>query len=230
MRRYIFALILGLGGIAILVSLGVWQVQRMHWKADLLAGINARLAADPVDFATLGPPDPEAMRYQAVRLDGATTGDEVLVLAGRKGLGAGYRVISAFQTDGRRVMLDRGFVPEADRRTPRPATALTVAGNLMWPDDADRFTPPPDLKGNLWFARDVPTMAAALGAEPVLIVAREVQGDAQGVEVQPVDTAGIPNDHFGYAVTWFSLALVWAGMTAFLLWRIRRPTHSRRTL
>ena len=40
----------------------------------------------------------------------------------------------------------------------------------------------------------------------------------------PVDTAHIPNDHLGYAVTWFGLALVWAGMTILYLWRITRRT------
>jgi surfeit locus 1 family protein len=39
-----------------------------------------------------------------------------------------------------------------------------------------------------------------------------------------VDTSGIPNDHWGYAVQWFSLAAVWLGMTAYLLWRIRQRT------
>jgi surfeit locus 1 family protein len=40
----------------------------------------------------------------------------------------------------------------------------------------------------------------------------------------PVDTQGIPNNHLNYAVTWFSLAAVWAGMTLLLLWRIRQRT------
>ena len=225
MRRYLFPLILGIGGIAILISLGLWQVRRMEWKAGVLASINGRLAADPIDLATIPGPNFEDHNYQAVRLEGATTGQELLVLAGRKGLGAGYRVIAAFETaQGARIMVDRGFVSEADRRNPRPATPLIIAGNLMWPEDADRYTPPPDLKSGLWFARDVTTMAQALDTEPLLVVAREVAGDDQGVEVQPVDTSGIPNDHFGYAITWFSLALVWAGMTGFLLWRIRAKT------
>ncbi len=65
-------------------------------------------------------------------------------------------------------------------------------------------------------------MAAALETEPVLLVAREVAGDAQGIVPVPVTTEGIPNNHREYAITWFSLAAVWAGMTLYLLWRIRR--------
>jgi surfeit locus 1 family protein len=44
------------------------------------------------------------------------------------------------------------------------------------------------------------------------------------IEPMPVDTSGIPNDHMNYAITWFSLAAVWLGMTAYLLWRIRQRT------
>lgn len=225
MRRILFALVIGLGGTAILISLGLWQVRRLEWKADIIAGIEARLATDPVNLATLDTPDPDRHAYQAVTLAGTTTGSEVLVLSGVKGQGAGYRVISAFETDaGRRILLDRGFVPEDGRRAERPATPLAVTGNLMWPADADSFTPPPDREEGLWFARDVATMAEALGTEPLLVVLREAEGALQGVQPQPVGTQGIPNDHFGYAVTWFSLAAVWAGMTAFFLWRIRRRT------
>ena len=57
-----------------------------------------------------------------------------------------------------------------------------------------------------------------------MVVAREVAGDAQGIAPVPVGTGTIPNDHLEYAVTWFSLAAVWAGMTGFLLWRIRQRT------
>ena len=225
MRHILFTLVVGLGGVAVLLSLGLWQVRRLDWKEGVIASIEARLAADPLPLASIATLDPEALRYQAVTVTGRTTGEEVLVLSGIKGQGAGYRVISAFETDaGRRILLDRGFVPEAGRRAERPGVALTVAGNLMWPEDADAFTPPPDREEGLWFARDVPTMAEALRTEPVLVVLRRSEGPDQAVLPQPVTTAGIPNDHFGYAVTWFSLAVAWAGMTGFFLWRISRPT------
>jgi surfeit locus 1 family protein len=227
MRRYVFPLILGLGGCAVLIGLGVWQVGRQAEKTALLAAIEARIggAAEAIPDAAEAAADPAAMRYQPVELDGRTTGQELFVLSGKKGLGAGYEVIAAFETaEGRRVLLDRGFIPEDQGGAARAPVALAVTGNLHWPDEADSYTPAPDLTRNLWFARDVPSMAAHLGTEPILIVARDITGDAQGVEPVPLDTTGIPNDHTGYAITWFSLAVVWAGMTGYLLWRIRRKT------
>jgi surfeit locus 1 family protein len=225
MRRYIFPLLLGLVGVAILMSLGVWQLRRLAWKEAILAEINAKISAAPVTLESLGAPDPVRDLYLPVIVDGRTTGQGVLVLSGRKNEGAGYEVIDAFETAaGRRVLLDRGFVAETARDAARPAVALRGAGNLLWPKDADSYTPPPDPKTGLWFARDVAGISKVLGTEPLLIVLKEATGDPQGIDPVPVDTAGIPNDHLQYAITWFSLAVVWAGMTGFLLWRIRQKT------
>ena len=225
MRRYLFPLLLGLGGIAILLSLGIWQVRRLQWKETLLATINGRLSAAPVDLATLATPDPVKDRYQAVITTGTTAGQGLMVLSGRKDGGAGYEVIDALTTTtGRRVLIDMGFVPDADRARLRPARTLTVTGNLDWPAEVDSYTPAPDLTANVWFARDVSVMAEKLQTEPVLVVLRTSEPDDPSILPTPVDTSGIPNDHLGYAITWFSLAAAWAGMTAYLLWRIRQRT------
>ncbi|MEL6889648.1 MAG: SURF1 family protein, partial [Pseudomonadota bacterium] len=105
-----------------------------------------------------------------------------------------------------------------------PATAITLIGNLDAPQEADGFTPAPDLASNLWFARDVPAMAQALDTQPILVVLRNAPEIDLGVTPWPVDTAGIPNDHLQYAITWFSLALIWGAMTGYFLLRTCRGT------
>jgi surfeit locus 1 family protein len=220
-RRMILPLLFGLIGAAILIALGVWQVQRLAWKEGILAQIGARLNDAPVALPER--PDPVADKYLPVTVKGQFTGEGIDVLASRKEIGAGFRIVAAFRTDaGRRILVDRGFVTEDQRAAARTTTAATVVGTLHWPEETDSYTPAPDVAGNMWFARDVPAMAAALGTEPVLVVARSATGD--GIDPMPVDTSGIPNDHLQYAITWFSLAAVWLGMTLLLLWRIRRRT------
>lgn len=224
MSRLIAPLLFGILGVAVLIGLGVWQLQRLAWKEGILAEISARIAAPP--GALPAAPDPEADRYRPVRVAGRFTGEELAVLASVKGLGPGFRIVAAFETeDGRRILVDRGFVPEGARAAPRPAGAAEVTGNLHWPEETDRFTPAPDAARGIWFARDLPAMAAALGTEPVLLVQRSGRGAAAAEGAprpMPLDSAGIPNDHLEYAITWFLLAAGWAGMTAALLWRISR--------
>ena len=102
--------------------------------------------------------------------------------------------------------------------------AVTVLGNLHWPDEVDRWTPQPDREAGVWYGRDLAAMAEELRTEPVLVVTREASSNDPPATPLPVTTEGIPNSHLGYAVQWFGLAAVWAVMTLFLLWRIRTRT------
>lgn len=219
-RQMIGPLILGVVGVAILLSLGIWQVQRLTWKNAILLEIEARIASPAEPLAAV--PVPAHDKYQPVDESGIIGSSEIHILASQKQKGAGYRIIAPFTIDERRVLLDRGFIPIDAKDILRPEKEITVTGNLHWPDEVDSYTPAPDTGADIWFARDVVAMADALDTEPVLIVARSDTGD--GIEPHPVNPAGIPNDHQQYAITWFSLAAVWFGMTAFLLWRIKRRT------
>jgi surfeit locus 1 family protein len=222
MKRLIFPILMGVVGVAILLGLGFWQLQRLEWKTAILNEINTRIAAEPV--ALPAAVDPAADKYMPVRVEGALTGEEITVLTADQG--AGYRVISVLEmAGGRRIMVDLGFVPLEAKDAPRVAPDVAVTGNLHWPQETDGWTPPPDTDQGIWFARDVMAMAVALSTEPVLVVASTVSGADLGVTPLPLDTAGIPNDHLNYAITWFSLAFVWLVMSGFLFFRVARAAR-----
>lgn len=218
MRRLIFPVLLGVVGVAILVSLGNWQARRLVWKEAILAEIDARMASAPVAMTPdqLTEADDE---YRPVAITGAFTGERVIVLTSLDGRGPGFRVIEVFETDGGdRIFADRGFLADEDRGAELSAAPGTWEGNLSWPDEVDRFTPAPE--GELWFARDLPAMAEALGARPVLAVL-SAQTDPL-LTPMPIDTADIKNDHREYMITWYLLAVVWAVMSGYLGLRVLR--------
>ena len=221
--RLWFLLIVGLIGTGILVWLGVWQVQRLAWKQDLLARIEAQIGAEPIALAKAVAP--EFQRYAPVALSGRFGDGHVRMLASRKSIGPVHRVIRPFEVDGfGRVLVDTGWQRDGVDVQAAQGTVLTLIGNLDTPQEADGFTPAPDRAANLWFARDVPAMAKALDTRPILVVLRDAPETDLGVTPWPVDTAGIPNDHLQYAITWFSLALIWGAMTGYFLLRTRRGT------
>ncbi len=227
MRKIIFPVLLGLAGCAFLIGLGIWQVQRLHWKTAILDEIDSRITASPVAIPAM--PDPEVDKYLPVTVSGTLSGDPIFALVTPDGLGPGYRYIQALETDAGRILVDMGWVPlEMLGKQPAQVEHLDITGNLHWPDELDDWTPEPDPSG-IWFARDVPTMAEALGTAPVMVVARNYEVtrlisplESQPFRPLPLDTSVVKNDHLNYAITWFSLALVWALMTLFLIHRIRQ--------
>lgn len=221
MTRILFALIVGLAGIAVLVWLGVWQVQRLAWKQDVLAAIDTRIAAEPISLPEFA--DVASHKYAPVTVSGQIGTGELHILVSQKQKGAGYRVIAPFRTlDGRHVLIDRGYIPVAARDETRRVGEAQITGNLHWPDDRTSSTPENDLAGNIWFARDIADMARELKTEPLLVVVRSEDPPAPGIEPLPVDSSAIPNDHLQYAITWFSLAAIWLGMTGIYIWRTTR--------
>jgi len=223
LKRIIGPLIFGIGGLAVLLSLGFWQVARLDWKQGVIADIESRIHADPVPVPATA--NPEADRYLPVTATGAYNGEVVHVLSSQREQGTGSHVIAVLETpDGRRLLVDRGFMSDATRQVAElTARGVAVTGNLLWPVDSDSFTPAPDLNRNLWFSRDIDPIAQYLGTEEVMIIARSDSPHLPGLVPVPINTADIKNDHLGYAITWFSLAFVWALMTAILLWRNRQP-------
>lgn len=222
MLRLIVPAMFGLAGVAVLLSLGFWQLARLEIKLSQISGIESRISAAPVALPVT--PDPGHDRYRPVTLEGQFTGEAVHVLSSLQGHGTGSRVIAVLETpDGRRLAVDRGFLSEARRPGVGLASGpVQVTGNLDWPRDTDSYTPPPDLARGLWFSRAAGPIAAHLGTEPLLIVARQVTGaTVPGLVPTPLGI-DIRNDHLEYATTWFLLALVWAAMSLYLIWRTWR--------
>ena len=218
LRRMIGPLIFGLGGAAILVNLGLWQLSRLEWKTALINTESARMSAPPVSLpATL---DQLKDHFLHVEITGTLGAEMADVLTSIPQVGPGYKMIAALETpQGRRVLVDLGFILEENRAAPRPSGSVSVTGNVFWPNETDWFTPQMDQTRNIWFARDLDLMSAALQTEPVMIVARSITPPVANLYLRPSDR---PNNHLNYAITWFSLAFVWLGMTGLLLWRIRR--------
>ncbi|MDA7425484.1 SURF1 family protein [Thalassococcus lentus] len=223
MQRILAPILIGLIGAGILVALGTWQMQRLDWKRGILNEIETTIAGEAQPLPRVI--EPSAQQYLPLAVSGTLEDTALFVLVSVKRQGAGWRVISALQTDdGRRVLVDRGFARVDQKDAALFAGPVSIAGNLLWPDERSSATPENDLDKNTWFARDVAQMAEALQTEPLLVVVRQASPSDGHITPLPVDTGGIPNDHLQYAITWFSLAAVWLLMTG--VW-IRRRVNGK---
>ena len=213
-----------LPGFALLVGLGVWQIQRLHEKEALIASVEAGLHARPVLLADAVKEGTEPTEWRPVKVSGHFLHDKELYLFSRGPMGAvGVDIITPLvQTNGEAVLIDRGFVPEALRNPATRASGqvtgdVSVTGVLRLSQHPGMFTPQPDLKTRLWFVKDIPSMteALALPAPPILIEA-DATPNPGGWPLGGQTRVDFPNDHLQYAVTWFGLAL--ALLAVYLLY------------
>jgi surfeit locus 1 family protein len=210
--------------LAVLLGLGTWQVQRKAWKEALIAIVTERFAAPPV---RLPPPvewprlDPSDDEFRRVGFSAEWLNDqEALVYTTGSSLRAdaaapGYWVFTPARVPGGIVMVNRGFVPEgrqdpATRSEGRTAGPVDIVGVMRWPETPGLFTPAGEPAKNLWFARDPAAMAAAkgLGAVAPFYVEQESPSVPGGLPQVGKLQPSLPNNHLGYALTWYGLALV----------------------
>ena len=220
MKRIWFIVFIGFAGTACLLYLGKWQIDRLYWKLDVLKKIDQKIAAAPVPLPA--EPSEKVHKYLSVEISGQFLQESIRVLASKKRYGAGYRIIHVFRTNGRRLLVDLGFVGLETDYDVDLINDISLVGNLHWPDEVDNFTPEPDLENNIWFARNVERVASALKTEPILLILKDSTLKDQNIKPMPIDTTHIPNDHLQYAITWFSLAIIWALMSCLFIWTTRQ--------
>jgi len=237
-RRSILTLTLGsLAGFAVLIRLGTWQVERLHWKEGLIAERGAAVSAPPIAV----PRTLEAARsleFRRVRAVGQFQYDREIAMHAieRKHGDAGYLVIAPLRLDdGAVVLVERGWVPPekrdaATRPEGNPPGAVAVDGllRLAPAEKPGWFIPANDPARGEWFWIDLPALARAAGAPAALPFYIEA-GPAPnpgGLPVGGQANTDLPNDHLQYAITWYALAAALLVIYVILLRRERAADRS----
>ncbi len=206
-RRLLVPAVLTVGMLAVLVGLGVWQVQRRSWKLGLLAAIDRAEAGAAIPL-----PD-HPLPFTKVRLAGRLMEDrQALYAAAVRDLPGGPTMgaflIEPMERPGADpVLVDLGWLPEGAR----PASAPTVIeGYVRMPDRPGLFSPSDDPGQHRFYTLNPAAIGAALGLGRVAPFTLVALGPvAPGVFPQPaMSLPRPPNDHLNYAITWFSLAAI----------------------
>ena len=234
------ATVFAVAGVAILIGLGVWQLDRKAWKENLIATLDTRLARAPQ-------PLPPRDSWWSLKQDGSEytrvsfaaefpAGQEALVYTAGSSFrpdvqGPGYWVFApARLAGGGIVLVDRGFVPP-DRKEPASRAqgalpgSVEVVGVMRWPEARGIFTPADDPNNNLWFLRDTKAIAAAKKWDTTapFYIEQEAPVPPGGWPKPGRLVVGLPDNHLQYAITWFGLALGLAGVYGvWLAGRLRR--------
>lgn len=217
-RRLVIPTLLFVVMLAMLVALGTWQVQRLHWKTALLADIEQRLLAEPLDIAQWD--GQRALHFQRVHLTGRFIGPAVTMPAKVYDSVVGAHIVQLFATVPERgiFIVNRGWVANDQlsavlaQMQSAPTAPLTISGLLRLPSAAGVFTPPNDLARRIFYSYQPADFAqiANMPAPAVQPYVLELDADLNGE--LPIKSGmfvpTLPNKHLGYALTWYGLAIV----------------------
>ena len=206
--------------LAILISLGLWQLQRLHWKQALIARIDIAETAAPVPLTDQTPP-----LFTRVQSRGILRSDHMALYGAEvRGMHMGAQSIQVLDRPGEKpVLVVLGWV-STDGGVPRPQSGpVEVTGYVRLPEAPSWLSASDDLEGRHFYTLNPTTIGASLGAAdvaPFTLVAlgRQSRFDRP----QPADALPRPlNNHFQYALTWFGLAASLVGV--FCAWAFKRP-------
>ncbi|MBV2187446.1 MAG: SURF1 family protein [Rhizobium sp.] len=218
---------------AILLTLGTWQVKRLYWKEALIADIETRRNAAPLDLAGVEAILAEGgdVDYRAAEAEGVYLNDkERHFLATFRGR-AGFYVYTPLQlADGRYLFVNRGFVPY-ELKEPQKRQEGLLAGpqsveglaRARLSEKPSRMVPDNDEGKNIFYWKDLDRMAASTGLPADKVLPFFLDADATpvpgGMPEGGVTEIDLPNSHLQYAITWYGLALALAGVVAYATFR-----------
>jgi surfeit locus 1 family protein len=209
-------LALCLSGTLLFTGLGIWQLQRLAWKRDLIARVDARIHAPPVavparrDWATL---DGREAEYRRVQARGEFLHDRETLVDALTELGPGAWVLTPLQTADGVVLVNRGFVPPGRRDAGARAAGqvpgeVTITGLLRLPEPGGRILRPNEPAADRWFSRDVVLIGRARGLDQVapFFIDADATANPGDAPLGGLTVVRFRDAHLAYAATWFALA------------------------
>lgn len=214
--RVVLSSLIALPMFLVLIGLGVWQLQRLEAKLDFIAARDTGFAQAPVELPA-GDNDLAALAWRRVSVTGRFDHAHEFHLFRTRDGKVGYEVLTPLvRTDsapGQAVLVSRGWVPldrkdAATRAAAQADGVVAVSGFVRVDLDArSMVTPINDVAGNIWYVVDYAAMGERAGAplRPLVVVA-DATPNPGGLPVGVASPPELPNNHLGYALTWFSLA------------------------
>ena len=218
------------------VVLGVWQLQRMAWKHDLIARVDARIhaAAVPAPSRVQWPAITEADHgYRRIRVAGHFLQDRLVRTQAVTELGGGFWLLQPLQADnGDYVLVNRGFVPAGATASRAPQGRVVVEGLLRINEPAGGFLRRNVPEQDRWYSRDVIAIARRQELPPARVAPFFIDADAEpgfrGWPLGGMTVVKFRDPHLSYALTWFGMALLTLVAAGVLVASERRLRDDRR--
>jgi surfeit locus 1 family protein len=223
--------------IGVLLALGFWQLQRLSWKLELIARVDQRVHAEPVAAparSEWGSVARAIDEYHRVTAQGILQNDKETLVYASTELGPGYWVITPLSlADGTSVLINRGFVPTEkrdplSRREGQISAPVTIIGLLRIAEPKGTLIKSNDPPNDRWYSRDVSAIAEKRGVSDVapFFIDADAAPNPGGLPKGGLTQIVFPNNHLVYAITWFALAAMAAGLLVFMIRGERKASRA----
>lgn len=227
-RPTLWTTIATVAGLAVLLGLGTWQLDRLAWKQQVLEARAQRINAPAIGAADIaGEIGLDTLEYRPLVLTGRFDGARALKLLSRTRDGRpGFHVITPLTDDtGAVFLVDRGWAPVAGdgALSPAPTGTVSIAGYVRRFETPGRFTPDNAPATNAWFYLDREQMASALGlarVAPFYVQQAPGAGPPGSYPQGSAPNIALRNPHLQYALTWYALAGVL--LVIYVIFHVRR--------
>jgi len=229
--------ILVFGSVALMISLGFWQLRRLDERKEFNALVTERIEQPPIALDSIlddVESDPAAFEWRQVTMSGTWLPGQVIWFNRTQDGATGDNVLTALEgsqgTDGTTVIVNRGFVSVAEVVTDPPSGEVQVLGRIRTAQQRQRGGLTDSTTGPLTEIRrvDIARLAPQLPGEVAPFYLDLVESIPPVAESAPLPTplpALDDGPHLSYAVQWFifSIAVIVGWVLA-----IRKSLATRR--
>ena len=212
-----------------LIALGLWQLEREQQKILTEKVYETRNASEPIDVSSIDWASSD-LNWIAVTATGFFDNTRQLLLDNRiLNSVVGYEVLAPFYTDGRVLLVNRGWIAQGQSRQSLPELALTedrvtITGHIYVPDGELMILGAEEAVTESWpkviQSVDIQTLSSVMDEAFETHVVRLDENSTAVLQTNWTAINMRPEVHRAYAVQWFVMASVL--MFLYLFFSIRK--------
>jgi surfeit locus 1 family protein len=222
-RRWLLTTLLVFAGTALCIRLGIWQLDRLEQRRAFNAQVESAWAQPLLDLNRELPQDVVEMEWRSVKVSGEYDFENQVALRNQYyGSDYGYHLLTPLHFGGNAVLVDRGWIPAEGNDAPadwrkydEPGT-VTVSGQIRLGQPKPRFggvadvLPEDGARLMIWNNGDLGQIASQI---PYAILPIYVQPEPDVRDTDPPipfqpEVELTEGSHFGYALQWFTFAVI----------------------
>ena len=187
--------------------MGVWQLNRLEWKENLIKIFDENSSKKPISFDLS-----KKNEFTKIKIKGKISRNYKIFFPAKTLNGkSGYRIGSILtSTDGEKILIDEGWYAKENHSYFLSNTLIytkEIIGYIRFPRKAKIFTPKNDLLSNEWYTYNLKEIEKHLGIKiNQNYFIKNMSNLNESFLIPSKLSPSFKNNHLQYAITWFTMS------------------------